>query len=89
MNWLNALLAASVAFASAVATPARANDRDVITGLLTAIILDWQTGVRGDYRSRDDDDDDGRGRGWSDDDDDDDDGRHWNDDDDGWDDDDD
>lgn len=83
MNRLNALLAASVAFASAVATPARANDQDVITGLLTAIILDWQAGVRGDDRSRDDDDDDGRGRGWRDDDDDD--GRSWDDDDDdGW-----
>jgi hypothetical protein len=86
MNRLNALLAASLALASAVATPARADDRDVITGLLTAIILDWQAGARGDVRGPDDDDDDGRGHGWSDDDDDD--GRSRDDDDDddnGWD----
>jgi hypothetical protein len=69
MNRLTPLFAASVAFSAAVATPVRANDRDVITGLLTAIILDWQSGVREDVRVRDDDDDDD-GRGWDDDDDD-------------------
>jgi hypothetical protein len=47
MNRIDARLAVSAALASAVATPARANDRDVTSGLLTAIILDERVDVRG------------------------------------------